>query len=183
MSIVVKGKNIEIVPALREQALRKAAKLGRYLANHDAVRTEVALGFLRGQYTAEVTLQVGGVFLRGAGRAGEALSAIEDAVEKAERQFLRFKSRLDPKNQTATARGPAAGAVPTEHRPETEEGEYPRVVRVKRFPMKPMTVDEAILQMEMLGHDFYVFRNAAADEINVLYRRRDGNYGLIEQGD
>ncbi|WP_324717266.1 ribosome-associated translation inhibitor RaiA [Carboxydochorda subterranea] len=184
MVVVVKGKNVDVVPALREQAIRKASKLGRYFNNHAAVRAEVALGFLRGQYTAEVTLQFGGVFLRGVGRSGEALGAVDEAVERAERQFLRFKSRFEPKSQPARQGEEAeAPEVAAQEPAEASEAGAPRVVRVKRFVMKPMAVDEAILQMEMLGHDFYVFRNAATDEMNVLYRRRDGNYGLIEPGE
>lgn len=192
MAILVKGKNVEIVPALREYAVRKVGKLARYFNSHDSVRAEVAIGFFRGQYTAEVTLQLGGLFLRGAGRAPEAVAAIDDATDKAERQFLRFKSRLEPvKGPTgsgATVRAPAPGelseatAAAPEERGDTAAETAPRVVRVKRFTFKPMSVDEAVLQMELLGHDFFVFLNDATDEVNVLYRRRDGNYGLIEPG-
>lgn len=193
MPILVKGKNLEIVPALREHAVRKVSKLARYFNSHDSVRAEVAVGFFRGQYTAEVTLQLGGLFLRGAGKASEALAAIDDATEKAERQFLRFKSRLEPVKgplgSAATVRAPAPGEAPeaTGAAPEAKEEAgaeaQPRVVRVKRFAFKPMSVDEAVLQMELLGHDFFVFVNDATDEVNVLYRRRDGNYGLIEPGE
>ncbi|MEW6047737.1 MAG: ribosome-associated translation inhibitor RaiA [Bacillota bacterium] len=186
MPVVVKGKNVEVMPALRQVAVRKVARLARYFNSHDAVRAEVALGLLRGQYTAEVTLQLGGVFVRGVGKAPEAQAAIDDAVDKAERQFLRFKSRLEPAKTPATVR--SAGGGEGEQAPGKkaevaagagEEGS-PRLVRVKRFALKPMSTDEAVLQMEMLGHDFFVFTNAATDEVNVLYRRRDGNYGLIE---
>lgn len=176
--VTVKGKNLEVGPGLREYALKKVAKLGRYFQSHDAVRLEVAVGQFRGQYDAEVTLQLGGVFIRGAARADDARSAVDEAVERAERQFLRFKSRVDARNQQGApppaAEGPLAG-----QEEEPVEG-LGRVVRVKRFELKPMSVEEAIDQMEMLGHDFFVFTNAATQQVNVLYRRRDGNYGLIE---
>ena len=183
MTILVKGKNVEIVPALREYAVRKVGKLGRYFNSHDAVRAEVAVGTFRGQYTAEVTLQLGGRFLRGAGRGADALAAVDEAAERAERQFLRFKARLEP----ARSQGAGAATVRAPAPEEAGEGgaasETPQVVRVKRFAFKPMSVDEAVLQMELLGHDFFVFVNEATDEVNVLYRRKDGNYGLIEPGE
>lgn len=184
MTILVKGKNVEIVPALREYAQRKVGKLSRYFDTHDAVRAEVVVGTFRGQYQAEVTLQLGGRFLRGAGKGPDALAAVDEASERAERQFLRFKSRLEPARSQgggpATVRVPAP--EPSDQRDEAS-GDEPRVVRTKRFAFKPMSVDEAVLQMELLGHDFFVFVNESTDEVNVLYRRRDGNYGLIEPGE
>ncbi|HEY8487288.1 MAG TPA: ribosome-associated translation inhibitor RaiA, partial [Limnochordales bacterium] len=178
--VTVKGKNFEVGSALREYARKKAGKLGRYFQSHDAVRLEVAVGQFRGQYDAEVTLQLGGVFIRGAARADEPQAAVDEAVDRAERQFLRFKSKVDARNQQAS-RAEQAAARPAgsqeEHAPPEGEG---RLVRVKRFELKPMPVEEAVDQMEMLGHDFFLFTNAATGQVNLLYRRKDGNYGLIE---
>lgn len=190
LPVVVKGKNLRLPAGVREYALKKASKLSRFLENHPAARVEVAIGQLRGQYTVEVTLQVGGLFLRGASRASEAQAAVDEAVDRAERQFLRFKARQEAKNQqagkgavgAAEPGSPAAGwsaAAPGRDAGESEEAS-PRIVRVKRFALKPMTLDEAVEQLEMLGHDFFVFTNAATRQINVLYRRHDGNLGLIE---
>ncbi len=190
LPVVVKGKNLRLPAGVREYALKKASKLSRFLENHPTARAEVAIGQLRGQFTVEVTLQVGGLFLRGASRASEAQAAVDEAVDRAERQFLRFKARQEAKNQQA-ARGAAGTAEPGSAAAgwsaaasgrNAEEGEEasPRIVRVKRFALKPMTLDEAVEQLEMLGHDFFVFTNAATRQINVLYRRHDGNLGLIE---
>lgn len=190
LPIVVKGKNLRLPAGVREYALKKASKLSRFLENHPAARAEVAIGQLRGQYTVEVTLQVGGLFLRGASRASEAQAAVDEAVDRAERQFLRFKARQEARNQQA-GRGAAGAAEPGSVAAgwragapgrDSEQGEEaaPRIVRVKRFALKPMTLDEAVEQLEMLGHDFFVFTNAATRQINVLYRRHDGNLGLIE---
>lgn len=179
MPVVVKGKNIEVPGSLRQYILRKAARLDRFFYQVDAVRAEVAVGHSRGQYDAEVTMQMGGVFLRGVGRAPEAQAAVDEAVDRAERQFIKFKSRIQTRLQTS----PKMSTVVTDEtgRAEAVEGDtLPRVVRVKRFALKPMSVDEAVMQMELLGHDFFVFTNAATDETNVLYRRKDGDYGLIE---
>lgn len=180
LPVTVKGKNLEVGPALREYALKKASKLGRYFHTWDAVRAEVALGQLRGQYEVEVTLQLGGVFIRGAARAGDAQAAVDEAVDRAERQFLRFKSKVDARNQAVPRAAEEAARPQGAAEVAGVASEGPRIVRVKRFDLKPMPVEEAIDQMEMLGHDFFVFTNAATRQVNVLYRRKDGNYGLIE---
>ena len=103
-------------------------------------------------------------------------TSIDSCVERIERQFTKYKTRIQRRLQ-----GPKIGelAPPAQ---EAEEGKAlaPRIVRTKRFPFKPMDVDEAIMQMELLGHDFFVFVNAATEETNVVYKRRDGNYGVIE---
>ena len=179
LPVVVKGKDIQPTPALRDYALKKAGRLGRYLQSYDAARAEVAVGRFRGQYDAEVTLQLGGLFIRGTGRADDAQAAVDAAVDRAERQLLRFKSKVEARQQGQRAAAPGVRAEEQATEPG-EAGEAPRVVRVKRFDLKPMPVEEAIDQMEMLGHDFFVFTNAATLQVNVLYRRKDGNYGLIE---
>jgi putative sigma-54 modulation protein len=108
-------------------------------------------------------------------------ASVDRAVEKLERQIEKYRSRmiekrrLDLARQRRRQRSSAAAALEATASPAT-----PRIVRTKRFPMKPMTADEAAIQMELLGHAFFVFRNAATQELNVLYRRRDGQYGLIE---
>ncbi|MFS8583140.1 MAG: sigma 54 modulation/S30EA ribosomal C-terminal domain-containing protein, partial [Limnochordales bacterium] len=133
------------------------------------------------QHIAEVTVQVGSLLLRGVGRTDDMYVSIDSAVDRIARQVRKFKTRINRKLQEGAkaARAAAVSVDAAAEEPETEASE-PRVVRVKRFAFKPMTVDEAILQMELLGHDFFVFTDAETDEVNVLYRRRDGNYGLIE---
>lgn len=172
MQIVVKGKNIAVTPALRRYAEKKLGKLSRYF--NSIPEATVTLSVEKNRHIVEVTVPLnGGMLLRGEEETPDMYASIDLVVEKLERQIEKYKTRL--------ARQIKAGSVldlaPT---PEQEEDEEPKIVRTKRFAMKPMQVEEAILQMNLLGHDFFVFSNAETGEVNVVYRRRDGNYGLIE---
>lgn len=128
----------------------------------------------------EVTVRVDGYILRGEETAETTHSAVDLVVEKLERQVEKHKTKLIKKRRLKAGglKEGAAGETPEEG--EKGEGEGQKVVKVKRFPVKPMSVEEAMLQMELLGHDFFVFANAETEKVNVLYRRKDGQYGLIE---
>jgi len=175
MHLSVKGRNLEITPAIRAYAQEKLSRLTRYLEN--IVTMHVVLSVAKHRQIAEVTLHVRDLTIRAEEESGDLYSSIDLVAEKLERQILRYKERIMTHGARGADRGSQTGAVVGA--PEEE----PRVVRSKRFAVKPAAVDEAILQMDLLGHNFYVFRNAATEEVNVLYRRRDGNYGLIEPED
>ncbi len=171
MRLSVKGRNLEITEPLRRYAEEKVQRLTKYLEH--IVTANVVLAVEKHRQIAEVTLRVRDLTIRAEESTADLYSAIDLVTEKLERQILRYKERIANR---AAARGgaearPAGGAI--------AEGE-PRVVKTKRFAVKPAEVDEAILQMDLLGHSFYVFRNARTDEVNVVYRRKDGHYGLIE---
>ena len=123
----------------------------------------------------EVTVPVGGRLLRGEMASGDMYASIDMVMDKLEKQAAKYKTRLARKIKN----GSVLDVVPPQRRVAKEDQE-PRLVRTKRFPVKPMPVEEAILQMNLLGHDFFVFRDADTDEVNVVYCRKDGNYGLIE---
>ena len=174
--VVVKGKNLEVTHALRNYAEKKVAKLGKFLSSHHEASAEVMLRTERGIHIAEVTLSVAGLILRGEGKTPDMYTSIDSCVERIERQFNKYKTRIQRRLQ-----GPKIGELaPVDY--EVDEGQAlePQIVRIKRFPVKPMDVEEAIMQMELLGHDFYVFVNSSTEEANVVYKRRDGNYGIIE---
>ncbi len=175
MHFSVKGRNLEITPAIRAYAQEKLSRLTRYLEN--IVTMHVVLSVAKHRQIAEVTLHVRDLTIRAEEESGDLYSSIDLVAEKLERQILRYKERIMAHGVRGADRGSQTGAMVGA--PEEE----PRVVRSKRFAVKPAAVDEAILQMDLLGHNFYVFRNAATEEVNVLYRRRDGNYGLIEPED
>lgn len=185
MHLTVAGKNVQVTPALRDHAERKVGKLQKYFDDGRPVRAEVVLSTERERHIAEVTIQVGSLLVRGVGKTDDMYVSIDAAVDRIARQVRKYKTRINRKLQEPpkTAK-PAAGAPVAEDTlavdGQTGDADEPRVVRVKRFAFKPMTVDEAILQMELLGHDFFVYTDGTTDEVNVLYRRRDGNYGLIE---
>lgn len=172
MQLSVKGRNLEITPAIRAYAEEKLSRLTRYLEN--IVSMHVVLSVNKHRQITEVTLRVRDLTIRAEDESDDLYSSIDLVAEKLERQILRYKERIMAHAARGGNRGGRAGALA----PTGEE--EPKVVKTKRFAVKPATVDEAILQMNLLGHNFYVFRNAATDEVNVVYRRRDGHYGLIE---
>jgi len=177
MEITVRGKNLEVTPALRQYAEKRMSKIQRFfddvpVSAHAVISTE------RGRYIVEVTVSVNGILLRGEEATGDAFASVDLVLEKLEKQIEKFKTRIT--RRLRGARRAAERAEEPAEAPAEEEGEHPRVVRVKRFAFKPMSVEEAILQMDLLGHDFFVFTNAETDQVSVVYRRRDGNYGLIE---
>ena len=174
--VVVKGKNLEVTQALRSYAEKKVAKLEKFLADHQQASAEVMLRTERGIHIAEVTVSLSGLILRGEGKTPDMYTSIDSCVERIERQFNKYKTRIQRRTQ-----GPKIGelAAPPKESAEVAAGE-PQIVRIKRFAFKPMDVQETIMQMELLGHDFFVFVNSSTEETNVVYKRRDGNYGVIE---
>jgi putative sigma-54 modulation protein len=170
MQIFLTGRNLEVTEALRRYAEEKVGRLQRYLER--ITSAHITLSVEKYRQVAEVTLRVRDLTIRGEESSEDLYASIDLVAEKLERQVQKYKGKI----QAYASRG--ARTQDTVPSPEEE----PRVVKTKRFAIKPMTLDEAILQMDLLGHDFYVFRNAQTDEVNVLYRRHEGNYGLIEPG-
>lgn len=173
MRTIVKGKNIEITPALRNYATKKTSKLEKFFEDGPEVSCEVMMRVERELDIVEITLQVNGLLMRGEEQTEDMYASIDGAVEKVERQVRKFKTKYLSRFQ-----GPKLGELITVQ--EEKDADAPRIVRTKRFAFKPMSADEAVMQMELLGHSFFVFNNAATQEVNVVYRRKDGNYGLIE---
>ncbi|MEW6771182.1 MAG: ribosome-associated translation inhibitor RaiA [Bacillota bacterium] len=170
MQIAVRGKNIKVTDALRNYVEKRLAKLERYLNNFGEV--QVTLSVEKENHRVEVTVPVNGMILRGEEATHDMYAAVDMVVEKLGKQIERYKGRF-------TRRARTSPDVETPAQEELPEEEF-KVVRVKRFTMKPMNVDEAIMQMNLLGHSFFVFTNAETEAVCVVYRRRDGNYGLIE---
>jgi putative sigma-54 modulation protein len=184
VQLQVKGKNVAVTDALFAHAERKLAKLTRIFPPwDDASRVELELSVERNpkierNQVAEVTVWTKGPLLRARESAEDMYVAIDQAAHKLERQAGRYRDRRRRHREPHEAAAPA----PDLHAAETEaegEGPEPRIVKSKRFEMKPMTPEDAALQMDLLHHDFYVFRSAASHTLNVVYRRRDGDYGLI----
>lgn len=178
MNIVVKGKNLEITDALRAYVLKKIGRLGRYLDNITEAVVELSDEKIKNaerRHVAQITLTADGTILRAEERATDLHSALDAVVDVIQRQIVRYKERLYQRHRVP-ADWKAEGATEA----QAVADEQPKVVRTKRFPVKPMSVEEAVEQMELLGHDFFVFIEAMSGNINVLYRRKDGNYGLLE---
>lgn len=186
MQVVVKGKNIEVSEKLRSFLEGKISKLERVLPN--IAEAEVELSNPRAKsadsrYVVQVTLKANGTLIRGEQAAADVYTAMDAVIEKIDRQVERFKTKRGASKEKGSAVA-RPFELEEEFEPAEEEGEegerQGRVVRVKRFAMKPMDVLEALAQMELLGHDFYVFYNSEIDQVSVVYRRRDGNFGVIE---
>lgn len=176
MRISISGKNLEISDYLRDLVEKKVAKLERYFPQDTEV--QVTLSVEKNRHIVEVTIPYDGVIIRGEEVTGDMYASIDNVLDKLEKQILRHRTRLEKSLRSGAFKfdAPVYGA-PVE---EMDEEDAPHIVRVKRFNIKPMTEEEAMLQIEMLGHSFYVFVNADTGLMNVLYRRKDGNYGLIE---
>lgn len=179
MQIIVKGKNLEVTDALREYALEKVSKVEKYLDR--ILKTEIEMSVERNpkiqdNQVVEVTIFSSGPIIRAKESAGDMYQAIDLVTSKLDRQARKVKKKMIDRSHHA--RNPFKE---NSLAAEAEEAE-PLIVKTKSFPLKPMTPEEACLQMDLLGHDFFVFINAETEETNVVYRRKDGNYGLIEPG-
>jgi putative sigma-54 modulation protein len=171
----VKGKNVEVTDAIRQYAQEKLGKLERQLADPTRVELELAVErnpSISANHVAEATIWTKGPVLRAREASADHKASIDRLVDKLERQVKRYREK-----RRRYRAAPVGEEVPENALPL--EGE-PRVVKTKRFPVKPMSPEEAVLQLELIGHDFFVFQNAETMEVNVVYRRRDGSYGLIE---
>lgn len=181
MLLVVKGKGLEVSEPLRAYAEEKIGKLDRYLDNIKEASVDLSVEKAKNaeeRFVVQVTAMANGTILRGEERAGDLYAAIDSVLDVMQRQIVRYKGKHRGRGRLSAAKMVAAETVSLDGEEVTEE--EPRVVKTKRFAIKPMGLEEAVEQMELLGHDFFVFFNASSEEVNVLYRRKDGNYGLIE---
>ncbi len=183
MQTIIKGKNLEITEALRKYAEEKIRKLEKYLDRIKKAEVEMSVERnpkITNSHCVEVTIFSNGPVIRAREYAADMYQAIDLVNDKLERQVKRLKrKRIDRSHHGGNQK--VKNYIP-EGLQEREEIEEPKIVKTKSFLLKPMTPEEATLQMELLGHDFFVFINAETDQTCVVYRRRDGNYGLIEPG-
>ena len=177
MELQITGKNIEISPEVRQYIERKLNKLGRHL--HKIMESKVEISEQKTKspqqhFVVQVTIDSNGTLFRSQERGENLVSAIDRVVEIMDRQIKRYKGKLYKKGRgSSLARGGLSEEI-------VEEKTMGRIVKIKQFVVKPMSVDEAIEQMELLGHDFFLFFDADDERLNLLYRRKDGNYGLIK---
>ena len=171
MNIIVNGRHLEVTPALKNYAEEKVKKFDRYLSH--ITEAVVTLTVEKYRHKAEVLLKANGIMIQAEGVTGEIYSSIDEVVEKLEKQVKKYKEKTGSHRKSEGK----AVASPEAEQTEAEQG---RIIKKKRFDMKPMGPDEAAMQMELLDKDFFVFSNQTTGEINVIYRRDDGNFGLIE---
>jgi len=181
MELVIKGKNMEVEKAAQEYIKSKLTRLERHLPDITEIKVELVQEMTKSaenRFVAQVTINSHGTLLRGEERASNVYAAIDIVVDVLNRQIERFKDKLyrSRRRITPLRREEAAEELQEEKVEEKES----RIVKVKRFLVKPMTPEEAVDQMELLSHDFFIFFNPESDRFAVIYRRGDGNYGLIE---
>ncbi len=173
MRFTITGRNLEVTPGLKAAVEEKIGKLDRYF-NPDTEVT-VTMSIQKERQNIEVTIPVKGTLLRAEESSNDMYVSIDLVEEVIERQLKKYKNKLIDKKQAAAAFTPQF--LEEDHNDQDDEI---RIVKTKRFGMKPMDPEEACFQMELLGHNFYVFLNADTDEVNVVYKRKGNTYGLIE---
>lgn len=181
MQLRVTGRHMGVTDAIREYAEEKIGKAAK-IHNSDDMTVEVVLHVEKNpanknKDVAEVTARMKGFVVRAEEAAPDMYAAIDLVAEKLERQMRKYKSKLLDRRHGHTAVKTAPGDSEIVTEPEVEEAQ---IVRTKTVDAKPMSEEEAILQLELLGHDFFVFTHQETDTVNVLYRRNDGDYGLIQ---
>ena len=179
MNIIIKGRHMSVTEPIRTYAEEKIGRQSKIL-DHDTMTVDVELYVeknpsIENNQVAEVTVWTKGPVIRAKEAATDMYAAIDLVSEKLEQQFRKYKGKMKDRHSGKAAVPP----MPVTDILEPEEIE-PSIVKTKVLDVKPMSAEEAILQLELLGHDFFVFRSAETEAVSVLYRRNDGDYGLIE---
>ncbi|WP_079914266.1 ribosome-associated translation inhibitor RaiA [Paenibacillus sp. 32352] len=177
MKFNIRGERIEVTEALKEYVEKKLSKLERYFETPPMTEVHVTLSVVKGLQAVEVTIPLTGVMLRAEEKSNDMYASIDMVIDKLERQIRKHKTKVNRKiRQEGGMRDILRVDSPAQYE---DEDEY-ELVRTKQFMLKPMDIDEAILQMNMVGHSFFVFANSNTEQVNVVYKRNDGKYGLIE---
>lgn len=170
MKITISSRKTSVKDSFRERAARKLGKLDRFF--DDMAEAAIVVTSESGRETVEVTIRAGGMYYRAEKTTDDRMNSLEAVVDLLFKQIVKNKSRLEQRLREKAFDSSYADDLP-------ETADY-TVVRTKRFAVKPMSVEEAILQMNMLGHSFFMFRDAQTNEVCVVYRRKGDSYGLIE---
>ena len=171
MRVTVIGKNIDVTPALRETVERKISKLDRYFEPNVSARATLTVQ--KNSQIFEVTIPFNGVILRCEESTDDMYKSIDLVQAKLERQIRKQRTKLQRRNNESLRFSNFDEVI-------SEEDDQGEIVKVKKFNIKPMSTEEAILQMELVAHNFFVFKDSDTDNVNVVYKRKDGNYGLLE---
>lgn len=176
MKYNLRGHNIEVTESLKEYVEKKLSRIEKYFDNPPATELQVTLRVRKADHTIEVTMPLNGMMLRAEETNDDMYASIDLVVEKLERQIRKFKTKVNRKYENQGVRSLFKELAST---PDEKEEDF-TVVKTKSFNVKPMVVEEAILQMNLIGHNFFVFLNAEEDAVNVVYKRNDGQYALIK---
>ena len=171
MQVTIYGKNIHVSNYLKELTIKKLGKLDKYF--YDETVVQVTLSVEKSRHIVEVTIPFGGIVLRAEEVSGDMYASIDNVVDKIERQITKHRTKLEKSLHQSAFKGVSA----------EEQDQEAKVVKKKKFDFKPMSLEEAILQLDLIDHNFFIFTNADTDSVNILYKRKDGELGLIEPED
>lgn len=178
MQVIVQGRNLQVTDRLREYVEDKTNKLDRYLPTITEARMELSTEKTRSaedRQVAQLTVRIKGVLLRSEERSADMFTSVDMVMDKIKRQIDRYN-----KKRRGRLRNPQVDSLADEDVEDEELSSEARIVRTKRFRVTPMGPGEAVEQMELLGHSFFMFYNVDEGQLNVVYRRRDGDYGLLQ---
>jgi len=176
MKIIFKGKHIEVTDAMRNYIEKRLSKIERHFDH--ILEVIVTLSVEKNRQIVEATLQASRALIRAEEETDDMYASIDKVVDKLERQIQKYKKKYFQKPHPSIGKkGLANKEVNVK---DSESDKIARIVKTKRFAVKPMSVEEAAMQMDLLGHNFFVFANDNTNQVNVLYKRKDGNFGLIE---
>ena len=181
MNFIISGKNIDVTPGLKNTIEEKLGKLERYFTPETEII--VTLSVEKERQKIEVTIPVKGNIIRSEQTSTDMYVSIDLVEEVIERQLRKYKNKLVAKSQGHPTAASSGSNFKKEFIESDDEGQADddiRIVRTKRFGIKPMYPEDACIQMDLVGHSFFVFCNAETDEVNVVYKRKDGSFGLIE---
>ncbi len=176
MRVTVSGKNMVVTDAIREYSEKKAARIKKYF--DDIMDVHVNLEVQKNLHSAEILVDVKGIFLKGLEKSEDMYASIDFAVDKIEKQLVKYKERL--KEHKGADRNDAETLKLNVYEPDSLYNTEPEIIVTKLIPSKPMDIEEAAMQMDLLNKNFFVFVNADTTHVNVVYKRDDGNIGLIE---
>ena len=182
MELIIHSHNMEITPRIQNYVEKKTSRLDRYMPALTEVRVDLSTENTRNaveRQVAQITVRDRrGTILRAEERSNDMFAAVDAVVDKLYRQINRYRGKRRRKVRSGTGELTMEEPLPIENVEDIDEDR--QIVRYKKFPLHPMTADEAIEQMELLGHDFFVFFDIDTDAVNVLYRRHDGDYGVLQ---
>ncbi|MCP4230150.1 MAG: ribosome-associated translation inhibitor RaiA [bacterium] len=178
MNVQITGKHIDVTDAMKDYIKKKINKLTRHL--RDVIEVSVTLHVERYHHICEINIMADHLQIRGEGDTNDMYTSIDVAVDKIEKQLRRYRDKLQKRKIRGAEAVRESKMTVYDHRSVALEDEARVIVHSDKIPVKPMSVEEAVMQMDLLDQDFLVFKNAISDDINVIYHRRDGNIGLIE---
>jgi len=174
MKFNIRGKKLDVTESIRSYIEEKIGRLDKYFENPEEITATVLIKLRGVSQVVEVTINANKFILRSEDSHNDLYAAIDKTSDKLERQIRKTKTRMRKKNNKGLSEGFVIDYESSEE--ETEN----KIVKRKMIDTKPMSEEEAILQMELLGHEFFVFKNSKTDEIDILYKRKDGDYGILE---